>query len=326
MKILVTGGAGYIGSHITQSLLNSGYEVLVIDNLSTGFKEAIPNQAQFVIADVRDSQHLSYILNNEKISSVVHLAAKLIVPDSVLNPQDYYDNNFNGTLSVIKACKASNINRIIFSSSAMVYGDSTNQDFSEYLPIRPLNPYGHSKAMCEQILLDSEKAFGINSIRLRFFNVAGADLQSSSGLRTKNSTHLFKAAAETALGKRKAFFLHGHDFQTDDGSTIRDYIHISDLADIHLLALKYLEKNSSGITLNCGYGKGFSVKQVIESMKRVSGVDFPVEIMGRRHGDVTRLVANVDLLKKTLKWSPKYDDLDLICKSSLDWEKTLPGN
>jgi UDP-glucose 4-epimerase len=323
MKILVTGGAGYIGSHITQFLLNAGFQVVVLDNLTTGFKEAVPLEAKFILADVRNTQLLKSLFIRENFDAVIHLAAKLIVPESVNTPAIYYDNNVNGTLSVVMACQSSAVNKLIFSSSAMVYGDSNSKDFSETDPVSPLNPYAQSKAMSEQMLIDCEKAFGIKSVRLRYFNVAGSDPNNQNGLRTKNSTHLFKAAAEAAIGKRNAFVQYGNNFETNDRSPIRDYIHVSDLAEIHLLALRFLELNERGVTFNCGYGKGHSVKEVVDSMKKVSGVNFPVEIVDRRPGDVTRLVANVDLLKKTLNWKPKYDNLELLCKTTLDWEKTL---
>jgi UDP-glucose 4-epimerase len=322
MKILITGGAGYIGSHATQALVQAGYETIVLDNLSTGFREAVPAESQFILGDVRDSQHLSYIFNKEQVQAVVHLAAKLNVPESLQFPLEYYDNNTLGTLAVLKACRASHIDKIVFSSTATIYGGSNLETLSESSPALPLHPYASSKAMGEQFLVDYEKAYGIKSVRFRYFNVAGATLDFSNGPRMKDSTHLIKVAAEAATGKRKKMQLFGDNYHTPDGTCLRDYIHILDLAELHVLALRYLEKKpETGITLNCGYGVGVSVKQVIATMKKVSQVDFEVEVSDPRPGDTTSLVANVELLKKTFNWSPRYNDLELICKTSLDWEK-----
>lgn len=324
MKILITGGAGYIGSHTAQALINSGYQVLIVDNLSTGFKDALPREAQFFVGDIRDSQHLTYIMNKEKIEGVIHLAAKLEVAASLTDPLDYYDNNTVGTLSVLKACRSARIDKIVFSSSATVYGSSDDGAFSENCSLSPLHPYAHSKAMSEQLFIDFEKAYGIKSIRLRFFNVAGASFDCSNGPRALQSTHLIKVAAEVASGKRKFMFLYGNDYPTPDGTPIRDYIHVLDLAELHILALKHLSFSSSeSLLLNCGYGSGFSVNDVIQTMKAISGVNFPVKVTTRRPGDATRLVANVDLLQETFQWTPRYNDLSLICKSALDWETHL---
>ena len=322
MKILVTGGAGYVGSHTIQLLLQHGHQVVALDNLSTGYQIAVPKGAQFLMGDVRDSQHLSYILEKEKIQAVIHLAAKVAVSDSLSNPLDYYDVNTCGTLSVLKACKQNKVNKIVFSSSATVYGSKDGGQFTESCPLKPINPYGHSKAMAEQILIDHELAYGIKSVRFRYFNVAGAALNSLNGQRTLNCTHLIKTAAEVAAGKRQFINVYGSNYRTPDGTSIRDYIHVVDLADLHIRALNYLDSSSQGTTLNCGYGKGTSVKQVIEVMKKVSGVNLSVKFADRRPGDAICLVANTDLLKRTLNWSPQYDDLEVICKTSFEWEKT----
>lgn len=324
MKILVTGGAGYIGSHTTRTLEKAGHQITVFDNLSTGYKEAVQPHTRFILGDVRDSAHLEYLFKKENIEAVVHLAAKLEATASLQNPDEYYENNVVGTLGVLKACQANHVKKVIFSSTATVYGSATSGKFSEESPLKPVHPYGRSKTMAEQILLDYEEAFGINSVRFRYFNVSGAALDKSNGLRRPESTHLIKAAAETAAGKRNHLKIYGTQYPTPDGTCVRDYIHVEDLAELHLKALNYLEKNTKGITLNCGYGEGFSVKQVINAMKKVSGVDFPVENSAPRPGDTPQLVAGVSLLAKTFDWRPKYNDLELICRTTLEWEKKLP--
>jgi UDP-glucose 4-epimerase len=322
MKVLVTGGAGYIGSHTAQHLIDAGHQVVVFDNLSTGFKEALPANAQFIIGDVRDAAHLTSVMQKEKIEAVLHFAAKLVVPESITEPLDYYENNVGGVISLVKACRAVGVDKIIFSSSAAIYGDSVQGLVTEEVAPAPLNPYAQSKLISEKILSDCEKAHGIRTVSLRYFNVAGAEPTGNNGQRAPNATHLIKVAAETACGKRSAIQIFGTDYPTPDGTCIRDYIHISDLADAHVLALQYLVSRQHGVALNCGYGRGFSVSEVIQMMKKVSSVDFIVEKVGRRAGDSVNLIADSRKLKQLLNWKPKYESLEFICRSAYDWEKT----
>lgn len=324
MQILVTGGAGYIGSHTVQKLLEAGYGVTVFDNLTTGFREAVPQGAEFVFGDVRDKSLLSSVMKDKNILAVVHFAAKLIVNESVENPLDYYENNTLGVLSLSQACVENNIKMVIFSSTAAVYGDATESALiSEKALVVPLNPYGKSKFASENILQDCEKAYGLKSVCLRYFNAAGAALDGSNGQRTKNSTHLIKVASEVACGKKNCINIFGVDYTTPDGTGVRDYIHVEDLADLHVLALKYLREGGGFRILNCGYGHGFSVREVIDMVRKVSGKDFKIQELPRRAGDATQLVADSSQLRKVFLWEPKRDNLELICKTAYDWESHL---
>lgn len=322
MKVLVTGGAGYIGSHTAQKLIEAGFEVAVLDDLSTGFKEAIPAKAQFIQGDVTNLEFVTNVLKSQKIEAVIHFAAKLIVPESVEKPLLYYKNNTSGVMTMVEAMKSAGVRKIVFSSTAAVYGDaSTDGLVNEETPTAPLNPYGHSKLMSEQILKDADPAYGISSVRLRYFNVAGASLDGKNGQRTANATHLIKVSSEAACGKRAQVGVFGTDYPTSDGTGVRDYIHVEDLADLHVLALKYLNDGGASDVFNCGYGEGFSVKQVIETIKKVSSVDFKVVEEPRRAGDAATLVADSRKVRKTFQWSPQRNNLELICKSAFEWEK-----
>lgn len=323
-RILVTGGAGYIGSHTSKKLLDAGYEVFVLDNLSTGFEAAIPSGCQFIRGDVLDTPLLIGVLKEYQISAVVHFAAKLIVPESVTDPIKYYYNNTFGVMSLASACQEAGVKNVVFSSTAAVYGNIAAQGLiTELAPIAPLNPYGYSKWMSEQILRDCDLAFGLKSICLRYFNVAGASEAGINGQRTKEATHLIKVASEAACGLRSEVKVFGNDYQTVDGTGVRDYIHVDDLADIHVLALKELLENKGLVSevYNCGYGQGYSVLQVLEALKAVSGVDFKVTYAPRRAGDAGQLVADVSKLKKKLGWQPRLNDLNKICASAYNWEK-----
>ena len=320
--ILVTGGAGYIGSHTTQKLLNHGYAVVVLDNLSSGFREAVSDQAVFVQGDIRNTQLIDQIIKQFKIDCVIHFAAKLLVEESVAKPYEYYENNVLGALSVLSACKINNIDKFIFSSTAAVYGEvNNNQLINEDSPTQPINPYGESKLMVEKILCDAEKAYGLKSIVLRYFNVAGAATNGLNGQRTKNATHLIKIATETALDVRSEIKIFGTDYSTPDGTCLRDYIHVEDLADAHVLATDYLLGGGTSQTLNCGYGKGYSVKEIIQTVKSVSGKDFTVKMAPRRNGDPACLIADSGRIKSILHWKPKNDNIELICLSAFVWEK-----
>lgn len=325
MKVLVTGGAGYIGSHTVQKLLKQNHEVCVYDNLTRGFKEAVPEkQVRFVMGDIRDASLLQRVIKDFKADAVVHFAAKLVVPESLEQPTEYYENNTFGVINLLKACQSQSVDKVVFSSTAAVYGNATPQGLvTELSPTEPLNPYGASKLFSERILRDAEAPHGIRSVVLRYFNVAGGAVDGSNGQRTANATQLVKVAAEVVLGKRSHLDLFGSDYPTPDGTCVRDYIHVEDLADLHLLGLKHLEEGNPGTLLNCGYGYGYSVTEVVETMKKVSGVDFKVIRKERRAGDAAQTVADISKLKKTFSWQPQHNNLELICKTALDWEKQM---
>jgi len=319
-NILITGGAGYIGSHTARAFLDKGYGVIVVDDLSSGYLEAVPEGAGFVRANIHNVPEIIDIIRRNDIEGVIHFAAKIIVPESIAQPLDYYSNNTGGVLSMLHACKATGIDKFVFSSTAAVYGDAGSELITEDFPIGPINPYGCSKYFSEQIIRDCGKAYGINNVILRYFNVAGAAHDISNGQRSKVSTHLIKLASETALGINPHLKMTGTDFETKDGTGVRDYIHVEDLADLHTLAFEYLENDGPSDIFNCGYGHGYSVREVIDTMKKVSGVDFKVIESERRPGDAATLVASNEKIKKTFKWTPKRNDLDLICRSAFQWE------
>lgn len=321
--VLLTGGAGYIGSVTAQKFLDAGHEVVIVDNLSTGFRDAIPNGCRFVHGNVLDTYFLETMMKTHKVDAVVHFAAKLIVPESVQQPADYYENNVGGMISLMKACRSAGVNKVVFSSTAAVYGNSLaglQGLINEGDSISPLNPYGTSKFMSEQILRDSDLAYGIKNICLRYFNVAGADIKNKIGQRTMNATHLIKVAAEAACGKRKGVSVFGTDYATPDGTGVRDYIHVEDLADLHVLSLNYLSQSGTSDVFNCGYGKGASVLDVINTVEKVSGQKIERKMEPRREGDADRLVADPTKIKKTLGWEPKRADLTTICESAYQWE------
>ncbi|KAA0259337.1 UDP-glucose 4-epimerase GalE [Deferribacter autotrophicus] len=336
-EILVTGGAGYIGSHVVKQLIEeTDHRVHIIDNLSTGFIETIKRleeiaagknkQIKFTKLDLSHWDKVDNFIKENNFDAVIHFAAALIVPESVENPLKYYLNNTANTAHLIKCCVENKVNKFIFSSTAAVYGepDKKSIPIDEDCPTNPINPYGMSKRMSEIVLKDAAKAHSnFNYVILRYFNVAGADPLGRIGQSTKNATHLIKVAAETALGKRKKMYIFGDDYETRDGTCIRDYIHVDDLAKSHLLAYEYLKNGHSSDVFNCGYGYGFTVKEVIDTMKKVSGVDFDVEIVGRRAGDPAELVADNKKIKTILNFKPVYDDLEFICKTALEWEKKL---
>ncbi len=332
-KILITGGAGYIGSHVTKELLKrGGYDITIVDNLSTGFGETIDLLRQhygdisFVRLDLIDWKAVEDLMAKERFDAVIHFAAALVVPESVENPLKYYLNNTANTANLIQAAVESGVKKFIFSSTAAVYGEPDSipaTGITEEDQTAPINPYGHSKLMSEQILKDTAKAHkNFKYVALRYFNVAGADMGGNIGQSTKDATHLIKVAAQTALGKREKMYIFGEDYPTPDGTCIRDYIHVDDLSLAHLEALDYLDEHESDV-FNVGYGKGYSVKEVIDAMKRVSGNDFSVEMAPRRAGDPAMLIADSSKLQRATKWQPKYDDLDLICKTALEWEKKI---
>ena len=332
-KILITGGAGYIGSHVAKELLKrGGYEITVVDNLSTGFLDTIERvkkyygDFEFIELDLSDWPAVENLMQKNRFDAVIHFAAALVVPESVENPLKYYLNNTANTANLIKQSIESGVGKFIFSSTAAVYGEPESipeTGITEEGETKPINPYGHSKLMSEQVLKDAAKAHeGFKYVALRYFNVAGADIGGKIGQSTKNATHLIKVAAETALGKREKMYIFGDDYPTPDGTCIRDYIHVDDLSAAHLEALDYLDENESEV-FNVGYGRGYSVKEVIDTMRKVSGNNFVAEIAPRRSGDPAMLIANSSKLRQKTSWKPKYDDLEIICKSALEWEKRL---
>ena len=325
MTILVTGGAGYIGSHMVHELVDAGERVVVLDNLSTGFRFLIPSAVPFVAGSTGDRALVAKTIQQHGVTAIIHFAASIVVPDSVTDPLAYYRNNTMNTCTLLNAAVEAGVRQFIFSSTAAVYGNPDQSPVSEDAPAQPISPYGTSKLMSEIMLHDASKAYGLRFVVLRYFNVAGADPKLRTGQSTPLATHLIKIASETALGKRSKLSVYGTDYPTPDGTCIRDYIHVSDLARAHSAALAYLRRGGESATFNCGYGRGASVIEVLEAVKRVSGVELPVEIVGRRAGDPPALVANVDRIRGTLDWRPQFQDLDTIVSHALAWEKRLPG-
>jgi UDP-glucose 4-epimerase len=323
MTILVTGGAGYIGSHMVWRLLEAGETVVVADRLSTGFDWAVAPEATLMLGDIGNSEFLDSVFNSHSIEAIIHFAGSIVVPESVADPLSYYDNNtVNSRLLIAKAVQYG-VNKFIFSSTAAVYGNVGDEPVTEMLPTIPESPYGRSKLMTEFMLADVAAAHDFNYTALRYFNVSGGDPKGRTGQSTKGATHLIKVACETAAGKRRSMQVFGTDYPTPDGTCVRDYIHVSDLVEAHYLALQRLRAGGKSMVANCGYGKGFSVLDVINTVKKVSGVDIDVEFTGRRAGDAMTVVANSDKAQSELGWVPKYNSLDFIVQTALDWEKSL---
>ncbi|MFG1425395.1 UDP-glucose 4-epimerase GalE [Roseixanthobacter glucoisosaccharinicivorans] len=323
MAILVTGGAGYIGSHMVLALLDAGEAVVVLDDLSTGFRWAVPDAAVFVQGDVSDSALVTQIVRQHGIDAVIHFAARIVVPDSVADPLGYYLANTVKTRALLEAVVAAGVPHFIFSSTAAVYGMVGTEPVDEHAALNPISPYGRSKLMSEWMMRDAGAAFPLHYVALRYFNVAGADPNGRSGQSTAGATHLIKVACEAALGKRPGLHVFGTDYETPDGTCLRDYIHVSDLAAAHLDALAHLRAGGESGIFNCGYGRGYSVLEVVETVKAVSGVDFPVTYSPRRAGDPAAIVAASDRIQAQLGWSPKLDDLSTIVAHALDWERSL---
>ena len=323
MTILVSGGAGYIGSHMVLNLVGAGEEVVVLDNLSTGFRWAIAPQAKFIQGDIGDQELVSDIMMSHDIEAVIHFAGSIVVPDSITNPLGYYHNNTVNTRALLEQAVKHNVSHFIFSSTAAVYGTPQANPIYEDAALSPISPYGTSKMMSEIMLADSAKAHDITYVALRYFNVAGADPKGRSGQSTPQATHLIKVANQAALGERSHLEVYGTDYPTPDGTCVRDYIHVTDLATAHNKALAYLRAGGQSNVFNCGYGRGSSVFDVIETVKRISQTDFEVKLAPRRAGDPAALVAGADRIRDILHWAPEHDDLDHIVKTALNWERRL---
>lgn len=323
MSVLVTGGAGYIGSHMVLALTDAGEDVVVLDNLSTGYWWAISPKAKLVEGDIGDEALLDRLMAEHRFDAVVHFAGSIVVPDSVSDPLGYYLNNTVKSRMLMACAVKAGIPRFIFSSTAAVYGNPATLPVFETEAPAPISPYGTSKLMTEWMLRDAHVAHGLQYIALRYFNVAGADPQGRSGQSTPRATHLIKVACQTALGQRSHMDVFGTDYDTPDGTCLRDYIHVSDLIAAHMDALGYLRKGGASGIFNCGYGKGYSVLDVIKAVEKAHGAGFTVNRVGRRAGDPAGIVAGADRVRSVLGWQPKYEDLDFIVQSALDWERKL---
>ena len=323
MTVLVTGGAGYIGSHMVYGLADRGEDVVVLDNLSTGFEWAISPKAKLVVGDIGDMELAGRVIREHGVDAIINFAGSIIVPESVENPLKYYHNNTANTRNLMEAAVKGGVKHFIFSSSAAVYGIPEENPAFEETRTEPINPYGRSKLMTEWMLQDVSAAHPMTHVALRYFNVAGADPLGRTGQSTPEATHLIKVAAQTALGQRPEMHVFGTDYDTPDGTCIRDYIHVSDLIAAHLNALDYLRGGGMSAVFNCGYGRGFSVLEVIEAVKKASRSDFKVVMAPRRAGDPPALVAGAEKVRETLGWKPEHDDLDEIVASAYAWESHL---
>lgn len=323
MAVLVTGGAGYIGSHMVLELLDAGETVIVLDDLSTGFEWAVPAGAPLIRGDFGDSTLVAKLATQYGVQEIIHFAAKTVVPESVAEPLRYYDNNTAKALRLIECALDAGVRSFVFSSTAAVYGEPRGNPVTEEDPTNPVSPYGRSKLMVEWMLQDVSRARDFRYAALRYFNVAGADPSARSGQSTPGATHLIKAAVQAALGLRREMHVYGADYPTPDGTCLRDYIQVSDLARAHMDALRYLRSGGESLVCNCGYGHGHSVLEVIGLVKDVSGVDFPVRIAGRRPGDTMAVVAGIRRIRETLGWRPQHDDLRSIVRQAFEWERRL---
>ncbi len=323
MAVLVTGGAGYIGSHMVWDLVDKGENVVVLDNLSTGFHWAVSPEARFVEGDIADDVLIDRTVADHDVDAIIHFAGSIIVPESVTDPLKYYLNNTANSRSLIASAVRNGVRNFIFSSTAAVYGEPEQVPVDESARFAPMSPYGTSKMMTELMLADVAAAHAFQYVALRYFNVAGADPKGRTGQSTANATHLIKVACEAAIDKRDHLSVFGTDYDTPDGTCIRDYIHVSDLISAHGLALASLRSGAKSAVYNCGYGRGFSVLEVIDAVKRVSGVDFDVRVAPRRAGDSPQVVAGADRTRERLDWTPQHDGLDEIVLHALDWEKHL---
>lgn len=321
MSVLVTGGAGYIGSHMTHALADAGERVVVLDTLQAGRRDLVAPAAQFVRGDVADGALLADILARHQVTDVLHFAGSTSVPESTLEPLSYYRNNVANTLVLLERMEAASVERLIFSSTAAIYRMTGATNVSESHPIDPASPYGHTKLAAEHMIAALVAKGALCAGVLRYFNVAGADPAQRTGQSTPKATHLIKIACEVACGRRESISIYGTDWPTPDGTGVRDYIHVSDLVAAHLLLLRHLRTQGRSLTLNCGYGRGYSVREVLDAVERASGGALPVEYAPRRPGDIAALVASPQRLKDLLDWKPQHDDIDVIARHALAWER-----
>jgi UDP-glucose 4-epimerase len=323
MTILVTGGAGYIGSHMVHMLADAGERVVVLDNLSTGFEWATPKSVPLVVGDTGDQLRVAALIAEHRVEAIIHFAASIVVPDSVRDPLGYYRNNTMNSRALLEAAVDGGVRQFVFSSTAAVYGNPEEIPVSEDSTPVPMSPYGNSKLMTEMMLKDVGAAYDLNYVILRYFNVAGADPALRTGQSTVGATHLIKVAVEAALGMRPKLDVYGTDYNTPDGSCVRDYIHVTDLTNAHMAALTHLRGGGNSATFNCGYGHGCSVLEVVDAVKRVSGRDFKVDLAPRRPGDPAMIVADSARIRAQLGWTPRFDNLDTIVDHALTWERRL---
>ena len=323
MSVLITGGAGYIGSHMAHQLAGAGESIAIIDNLSTGVEKNMPAGVPFIKGDIADQALVAQIIKDHRIDSVIHFAGSVVVPESVAKPLDYYANNTSGARSLIETCVRQGVPNFIFSSTAATYGTPKILPVSEDSPTVPDSPYGRSKLMTEWILQDTAAAHPIKFGILRYFNVAGADPKGRTGQSTPRATHLIKRACQAVTGQVPHLTIFGTDYDTPDGTGVRDYIHVSDLVDIHQCVLAYLRKGGDSLLINCGYGRGFSVREVAAMVERVAGQKLEIELAPRRPGDMASVIANTAKLSRILNWKPRYADLEIIVSTALAWERRI---
>lgn len=327
MHVLVTGGAGYIGSHMAYSLIAAGHSVVVADNLSTGVRELVPREAEFVEVDVCDTDRLRKMMQTSRVDAVFHFAASTVVPESVERPLDYYANNVGASLSLLQAMVEAGVPNLIFSSTAAVYGiPPDGRHVTEDSSVEPVSPYGASKLIAERVIKDAAAAHRFRYAILRYFNVAGADPEGRTGQSTPHATHLIKVACEVATGKRESLTVFGTDYETPDGTGVRDYIHVWDLVELHRLALDHLAAGGDSLVINCGYSRGHSVGEVVRAVERASGKSLTVTTGPRRPGDVAVVVAAAERAREILGWSPQHDDIDQIVRDALAWERRLAAS
>jgi len=319
MSILITGGAGYIGSHVALHLIDNGFKPVIIDNLITGNKKLIPQEAKYIIGDIKDHTLVKNIIIDYKIDTVIHLAASTLVKESISDPYKYYNNNTLNSIKLIDLCGRLKIKNFIFSSTAACYGSKHKGKVSENFALYPESPYGNSKLAAELALLDLSKIYKFHYGIFRYFNVAGSDPECRSGSVQKPASHLIAKACETALNINNSIDIYGEDYDTKDGTCIRDFIHVSDIASAHLDGINFIKKNNTNFISNLGYGKGYSVKEVLDSVKKISKNDFIINIASRREGDIDSIVADNNFALNNLRWSPKYNNIDLIVKHQLEW-------